>query len=112
MMKVQGLIKLDGLLWSRVENPNEVFEVRNCILDDNSLSLEYYDSGDEYRLEVTSNDGIVFEGKYEGPSEPGNVSLRHYQNKDGTGHLFYGEWSTFEEKGPYLIELFDKANNN
>ena len=109
MMKVQGLVKLEGLLWATVGNPNEVLEVRNCIFDDNSLSLEYYDSGDQYRLEVTSKDGIVFEGKYEGPGEPGSVLLRYYQNKDGTAHLFYGEWSTFAEKGPYLIELFDKG---
>jgi hypothetical protein len=108
MMKVQGLIKLEGSLWSRVQNPSEELEVRNCIFDDNSLSLEYDDSGDQYRLEVSSKDGIVFEGKYEGPGEPGKVSLRYYQNKDGTAHLFYGEWSTFAEKGPYLIELFDK----
>ena len=110
MMKVHGLIKLQGLLWSTVGSPNEELEVRNCIFDDNSLSLEYYDSGDQYRLEVTSKDGLVFEGKYEGPSEPGNVSLRYYQNKDGTAHLFYGEWSTYGEKGSYLIELFDKSD--
>ncbi len=107
-MKVQGLVKLEGSVRSRVENPYEVMEVYNCIFDDNTLSLEYYDSGDQYRLEVSSKDGFVFEGKYEGPSEPGIVSLRYYQNKDGTAHLFYGEWSTFEEKGPYLIELYDK----
>lgn len=109
MMKVQGLVKLEGLLWSTVGSPNEELEVRNCIFDDNSLSLEYYDSGDQYRLEVSSKDGIVFEGRYEGPGEPGNVSLRYYQNKEGTAHLFYGEWSTFAEKGNYLIELFDKG---
>src|SRR5512135_3392503 len=109
MMKVQGLIKLEGSLWSKVQNPSEVLEVRNCIFDDNSLSVEYDDSGDQYRLDVSSKDGIVYEGKYEGPGEPGKVSLRYYQNKDGTAHLFYGEWSTFAEKGSYLIELFDKG---
>jgi hypothetical protein len=108
-MKVQGLIKLEGVLWSTVGSPNEELEVRNCIFDNNSLSLEYYDSGDRYRLEVSSKDGFVFEGKYEGPSEPGSVSLRYYQNNEGTAHLFYGEWSTFAEKGSYLIELFDKG---
>ncbi len=110
MMKAKGLVKLDGLVWSRVENPSEVLEVRSCIFDDNSLSLEYYDSGDQYRLEATSKDGIVFEGKYEGPEEPGKVLLRYYQNKNGTAHLFYGQWFTEAEKGAYCVELFDKSH--
>jgi hypothetical protein len=92
-----------------VGSPSEELEVSNCIFDNNSLSLEYDDSGDQYRLEVSSKDGIVFEGKYEGPSEPAKVLLRYYQNKKGTAHLFYGEWSTFAEKGAYLVELFDKS---
>ena len=103
-------MKLQGLVWSTVGSPSEEMEVSNCIFDNNSLSLEYYDSGDQYRLEISSKDGMVFEGKYEGPSEPGKVLLRYYQNKKGTAHLFYGEWSTDTEKGAYFFELFDKSN--
>lgn len=103
-------MKLQGNLWSTVGSPNDELEVSNCIFNNNSLSLEYYDSGDQYRLEVSSTDGIVFEGKYEGPEEPGKVVLRYYQNKNGTAHLFYGQWSTAAEKGAYCVELFDKSH--
>ncbi len=103
-------MQLQGLLWSTVRSPSQEMEVSNCIFNDNGLSLEYYDSGDQYRLEVSSKDGMVFDGKYEGPDEPGKVLLRYYQNKKGCAHLFYGEWSTYSEKGAYFFELFDKSN--
>jgi hypothetical protein len=112
---------LSGTLWytwfsSGLNKPptdSYFFRVDECILkekgSEKELSLDYVDEGATFHIRAKSTDNFIFKGEYDAKTiqgDKGDVDLRHYQN--GFSHLFYGNWSSGNQEGKYIIELVEK----